>query len=88
MGEYVRAARGEKQLQHPAAGDHLFAYQSPRDWKYRTVAVSDSPENVPQGFPAELAEQHCMLYVFPSEAPALDRADVLQRAQRRKEQTR
>ena len=69
-------------------GDHLFAYQSPRDWKYRTVAVSDSPENVPQGFPAELAEQHCMLYVFPSEAPALDRADVLQRAQRRKEQTR
>lgn len=70
-------------------GITLFAYQSSRDWKYRTVAVSDSPENVPQGFPAERAEQHGMLYVFPSKAPALDRADyVVRRAQRRKEQTR
>ena len=67
----------------------LMSYQSSRDWKYRTVAVSDSPENVPQGFPAERAEQHGMLYVFPSKAPALDRADyVVRRAQRRKEQTR
>ena len=88
VGEYVRQHEGKSSYSIRRAGDHLFAYQSSRDWKYRTVAVSDSPENVPQGFPAELAEQHCMLYVFPSEAPALDRADVLQRAQRRKEQTR
>ena len=88
VGEYVRQHEGKSSYSIRRAGDHLFAYQSPRDWKYRTVAVSDSPENVPQGFPAELAEHHCMLYVFPSEAPALDRADVVQRAQRRKEQTR
>lgn len=83
VGEYVRQHEGKSSYSIRRAGDHLFAYQSPRDWKYRTVAVSDSPENVPQGFPAELAEQHCMLYVFPSEAPALDRADVLQDRYRR-----
>lgn len=89
VGEYVRQHEGKSSYSIRRAGDHLFAYQSSRDWKYRTVAVSDSPENVPQGFPAERAEQHGMLYVFPSKAPALDRADyVVRRAQRRKEQTR
>ncbi len=88
VGEYVRQHEGKSSYSIRRAGDHLFAYQSPCDWKYRTVAVSDSLENVPQGFPAEQAEQHGMLYVFPSEAPAMDRADVVQRAQRRKEQTR
>ena len=88
VGEYVRQHEGKSSYSIRRTGDHLFAYQSPRDWKYRTVAVSDSLENVPQGFPAEQAEQHGMLYVFPSEAPALDRADMVQRAQRRKEQTR
>ena len=88
VGEYVRQHEGKSSYSIRRAGDHLFAYQSPRDWKCRTVAVSDSLENVPQGFPAEQAEQHGMLYVFPSEAPSLDRADVVQRAQRRKEQTR
>ena len=88
VGEYVRQHEGKSSLQHPAGGGSPVRLPVPRDWKYRTVAVSDSPENVPQGFPAELAEHHCMLYVFPSEAPALDRADVVQRAQRRKEQTR
>ena len=89
VGEYVRQHEGKAAYSIRREGDHLFAYQSSRDWKYRTVAVSDSPENVPQGFPAERAEQHGMLYVFPSKAPALDRADyVVRRAQRRKEQTR
>lgn len=72
--EYVWQHEGKDACCIRRAGDHLFAYQSPRDWKYRTVAVSDSLENIPQGFPAERAEQHGTLYVFPSEMPALDKA--------------
>ena len=60
----------------------------PRDWKYRTVAVSDSPENVPRAFLQNLQNSTACSMFSQSEAPALDRADVLQRAQRRKEQTR
>ena len=67
VGEYVRQHEGKAAYSIRRAGGSPVRLPIPRDWKYRTVAVSDSPENVPQGFPAELAEQHCMLYVFPSE---------------------
>ena len=40
VGEYVRQHEGKSSYSIRRAGDHLFAYQSPRDWKYRTVAVS------------------------------------------------
>lgn len=89
VSEYVRQHEGKDAYCIRREGEHLFTYQSSRDWKYRTVAVSASLEDVPQGFPAEQAEQYGTFYVFPSESPALDRAGYVgQRAQHRKEQVR
>ena len=89
VGEYVRQHEGKAAYSIRREGDHLFTYQSSRDWKYRPVAVSAALEDAPQGFPAEQAEQHGGLYVFPSEAPALDKPGyIVQRMQRRKERTR
>ena len=52
-------------------------------------AVSTTLEDIPEGFDAGQAEKHGGLYVFWSEAPALDKADhAVQQAQRRKEQER
>ena len=87
--EYIRQHEGKDAYCIRREGEHLFTYQSLLDWKFREVAVSASLENVPQGFPAEQAERHGTLYVFPSEAPALEKPDYMaQRARRRKEQAR
>lgn len=89
VGEYVRQHEGKDAYCIRREGNHLFTYQSSLDWNYRSVAVSPSLEEVPHGCSAEQAEQHGGFCVFPSEAPALDKAGyVVQRAQRRKERER
>lgn len=87
--EYVRKHEGKDASCIRREGNHLFIYQSSLDWKYRPVAVSKTMECAPQGFHAEQAEPYGGLYVFSSEAPALDKRQYdIQRAQCRKERER
>lgn len=89
VGAYVRQHEGKDAYCVRREGAHRFTYLSSCDWKYRPVAVSTSLEDIPEGFDAGQAEKHGGLYVFWSEAPALDKADhAMQQAQRRKEPER
>lgn len=89
VGAYVRQHEGKDAHRIRREGAHRFTYLSSCDWKYRPVAVSTSLEDIPEGFDAGQAEKHGGLYVFWSEAPALDKADhAMQQAQRRKEPER
>ena len=89
VGAYVRQHEGKDAYCIRREGAHRFTYLSSCDWKYRPVAVSTSLEDIPEGFDAGQAEKHGGLYVFWSEAPALDKADhAMQQAQRRKEPER
>ena len=89
VGAYVRQHEGKDAYCVRREGAHRFTYLSSCDWKYRPVAVSTTLEDVPEGFDTGQAEKHGGLYVFWSEAPALDKADhAVQQAQRRKAQER
>lgn len=89
VGAYVRQHEGKDAYRVRREGAHRFTYLSSCDWKYRPIAVSTTLEDIPEGFDAGQAEKHGGLYVFWSEAPALDKADhAVQQAQRRKEQER
>ena len=87
--EYVRQHEGKDAYCVRRDGEHRFLYLSSCDWKYRTVAVSAAREDIPRGFDAGQTEEHAGFYVFPSEKPALDKADrTLQQTQRRREKER
>ena len=89
VGAYVRQHEGKDAYCVRREGAHRFTYLSSCDWKYRPIAVSTTLEDIPEGFDAGQAEKHGGLYVFWSEAPALDKADhAMQQAQRRKEPER
>ncbi|MBS6641704.1 MAG: hypothetical protein KH295_11730 [Clostridiaceae bacterium] len=89
VGAYVRQHEGKDAYCIRREGAHRFTYLSSCDWKYRPVAVSTTLEDVPEGFDAGQAEKHGGLYVFWSEAPALDKAEhTVQQVQCRKEQER
>ena len=89
VGAYVRQHEGKDAYCIRREGAHRFTYLSSCDWKYRPIAVSTTLEDIPEGFDAGQAEKHDGLYVFWSEAPALDKADhAVQQEQRRNEQER
>ena len=89
VGAYVRQHEGKDAYCIRREGAHRFTYLSSCDWKYRPIAVSTTLEDIPEGFDAGQAEKHDGLYVFWSEAPALDKADhAVQQERRRKEQER
>lgn len=85
VASYVRQHEGKSACRIYREGDHLFTYRSALDWKHKTVAVSQSLEEKPEGFLSERAENHGGFYVFPSEAPALSKNQYdIQRAPHRK----
>ena len=89
VGAYVRQHEGKDAYCIRREGEHRFTYLSSCDWKYRPIAVSTTLDDIPEVFDAGQAEKHDGLYVFWSEAPALDKADhAVQQEQRRKEQER
>ena len=89
VGAYVRQHEGKDAYCIRREGAHRFTYLSSCDWKYRPIAVSTTLEDIPEGFDAGQAEKHDGLYVFWSEAHALDKAaHAVKQEQRRTEQER
>ena len=89
VARYVLQHEGKAAYCIRREGEHLFAYQSSVDWKYRAVAASASIDEAPKEYPAVQAEQYEGIYVFPSEAPAQGKEqDAIQQAWHRKGQER
>lgn len=67
--QFALLHEGTDQVSVHREGDHSYSYRSPRDRQVKTVSVSSSAEDVPEGYATEQGEQIGSLYVFSQEGP-------------------